>query len=124
MKKHFTLALCLISLWLFSSTINAQTPPTELKYGKYSCSASKFNGSYIEYTPKGSFILTKNGSYSYLGFEKPSQGKFTVDKKGDIIFSGGYLDKGKAEKIDRPNKYFLVFPNIPENRWTCTYIEN
>ncbi|MBH8557858.1 hypothetical protein [Hymenobacter negativus] len=93
---------------------------SELKYGKYGCTASKYRGGFYEYTPRGSFTINKNGTYTYQGFEKPSAGKFSVDKTGNLLFSGGYLDKGKAEKIDRPNKFFLVFPTNPDNRWTCS----
>ena len=93
------------------------------KYGKYGCTASKYrNGSY-EYIPRGSFTITAEGKYVYKGFEKPSNGTYSVDAKGDLLFKGGYFDGGKAEKIDRPNKFFLVFPSIPDNRWTCGWIE-
>lgn len=92
-------------------------------YGKYSCTATKYsNGSY-EFIPRGSFVLEKSGKYTYRGFEKPSTGTFTVDAKGNLLFKGGYLDGGKAEKIDRPNKYFLVFPTNPDNRWTCSLVK-
>ncbi|HEV7333561.1 MAG TPA: hypothetical protein VGN63_21185 [Flavisolibacter sp.] len=95
-----------------------------IKYGKYGCTASKYqNGSYT-FIPRGSFVLEKNGKYTYNGFEKPSAGTFTVDAEGSLHFKGGYFDGGKAEKIDRPNKYFLVFPANPDNRWTCSLIEN
>ena len=99
----------------------AQNAGTDLKYGKYTCTASKYSNGFYEYIARGSFVLSKNGTYTYFGLQKPSQGKFTVDKKGNILFTGGYLDKGKAEKIDRPDKFFLVFPTIPDNRWTCSW---
>jgi hypothetical protein len=121
MKKRFLLAAALF--FFVSLAIYAQTAPPVVKYGKYACAASKYqNGSY-EYIPRGSFTINKNGTYTYLGFEKPSQGKFSIDKNGNLLFKGGYLDKGKAEKIDRPNKFFLVFPTNPDNRWTCTWVE-
>lgn len=114
----FSMLFCLSTF-----VVSAQDTNWVLKYGKYSCTASKFrNGSY-EYIPRGSFTIDKNGSYSYLGFEKPSTGKFVIDKAGNLLFTGGYLDKGQAEKIDRPNKFFLVFPTNPDNRWTCTCVE-
>lgn len=92
-------------------------------YGKYGCTASKYsNGSY-EFIPRGSFVLEKSGKYTYNGFEKPSTGTFTADAKGNLFFKGGYLDGGKAEKIDRPNKFFLVFPSNPDNRWTASLVE-
>lgn len=88
-------------------------------FGKYTCTASKYrNGSY-EFVPRGSFVITKDGKYTYNGFEKPSKGTFTIDKAGSLFFKGGYLNGGQATKIDRPNKFFLVFPTIPDNRWTC-----
>jgi hypothetical protein len=68
---------------------------------------------------RGSFVITKDAKYTYFGFKTPSTGKFIIDKSGNLIFKGGYLDGGKAEKIDRPNKFFLVFPANPDNRWTC-----
>lgn len=123
--KGISPSMLIISLLFFLSSlvVSAQDTNWELKYGKYSCTASKYrNGSY-EYLPRGSFTIAKNGTYSYLGFEKPSTGKFSVDKVGNLSFSGGYLDKGQAEKIDRPNKFFLVFPTNPDNRWTCTCVE-
>ncbi|WP_018613154.1 hypothetical protein [Segetibacter koreensis] len=123
MKKQFSIVLLAFFISLNPSTISAQTASSSLKYGKYNCTTSKYNGVFYEYAPRGSFTIAKNGSYSYLGFKKSSQGKFTVDKSGNILFFGGYLDKGKAEKIDRPNKFFLVFPTIPDNRWTCSCTE-
>lgn len=111
------------SLLVLAFGVQAQTatPPAPLKYGKYSCTASKYsNGSY-EFIPRGSFIITKDGKYTYQGFKQPSSGTYTVDKKGNLLFKGGYLNGGVAEKIDRPNKFFLVFPANPDNRWTCTW---
>ena len=94
------------------------------KFGKYGCTATKYSGGgYYEYTPKGSFEITDDGHYTYYGFDKPSKGTYIVDEKGNLLFSSGYFDGGKAEKIDRPNKFFLVFPSIPDNRWTCAYID-
>lgn len=120
MKNLRVLVLSLFCICAFGAV--AQNTGMALKYGKYTCTASKYSNGFYEYIPRGSFVLNKNGTYTYLGLEKPSQGKFTVDKKGNILFTGGYLDKGKAEKIDRPDKYFLVFPTIPDNRWTCTWV--
>ena len=94
-----------------------------LGYGKYGCTASKYNGQFYEFIPRGSFTVTRGGKYTYQGFEKPSGGTFTVDDKGNLKFRGGYLDDGVATKIDRPNKFFLVFPTIPDNRWTCSLID-
>ncbi|MEO9209656.1 MAG: hypothetical protein ABI208_01080 [Ginsengibacter sp.] len=125
MKKQISLALTLCSflLFIYSPTINAQKKVEPLKYGKYGCTASKYrNGSY-EYIPRGYFVISKNGTYTYYGFQKPSSGKFTVDAKGDLSFQGGYFDGGKAEKIDRPNKFFIVFPTNPDNRWTAGYVD-
>jgi hypothetical protein len=100
----------------------AATDNAKLVYGKYGCTATEYrNGSY-NYIPRGSFTISKNGKYSYAGFQKPSSGTYTVDKDGNLLFKGGYLDGGKAEKIDRPNKFFLVFPTNPDNRWTATLI--
>lgn len=94
-----------------------------LKLGKYSCTASKYiNGAY-EFKPRGSFILTKENTYSYNGFEKPSKGTYSIDKSGNVLFKGGYFDGGKAEKTDRTNKLLLVFPSNPDNRWTVTLVE-
>lgn len=98
-------------------------PVSKPAYGKYGCTASSYSGGSISYTPRGSFIITAKGTYTYLGFEKPSTGTYTVDKKGNLSFKGGYLNGGNAEKIDRPNKFFVVFPGIPDNRWTCGLVE-
>jgi hypothetical protein len=124
MTKRYLFALMTILLSCnIPSGLFAQKNIDALKYGKYNCTASKYvNGSY-EFIPRGSFTINKNGTYTYQGFAKPSAGKFSVDKNGNLLFSGGYLDKGKAEKIDRPNKFFLVFPTNPDNRWTCSWVE-
>ncbi|GAB3868983.1 hypothetical protein GCM10028824_15200 [Hymenobacter segetis] len=125
MKKGFLItAVSCALLALTSVELLAQAAPkAKLKYGKYSCTASKYRGVVTEYIPRGSFTISTDGTYFYSGFEKPSKGKFIVDKDGNLLFTGGYFDKGKAEKIDRPDKYFLVFPTNPDNRWTCTYAE-
>ncbi|HXG82460.1 MAG TPA: hypothetical protein VNI84_00405, partial [Pyrinomonadaceae bacterium] len=93
-------------------------------FGKYGCTASKYrNGSY-EYVPRGSFVIFADGKYTYNGFEEPSKGTFTVAETGAINFKGGYLNGGEATPIDRPNKFFLVFPTIPDNRWTCGLVDD
>lgn len=91
--------------------------------GKYGCTSSRYQSGGVEYTPRGAFVVTRDGRYSYLGFNKPSSGKFTVDSEGNLFFSGGYLNAGKAEKIDRPNKFFLTFPANTDRRWTCGLAE-
>lgn len=122
MRQSTFLLLCGL---LLSSAVMAQgkTPAAgSLPYGKYGCTASKYrNGSY-EFIPRGSVTITPKGQYTYRGFEKPSTGTFTMDKEGSLLFKGGYLHGGKAEKIDRPNKFFLVFPANPDHRWTCTLV--
>ena len=107
-----------------ASFIAANVPDSLLpKFGKYGCTSTKYKGGFYEYTERGTFEITKDGHYTYHGFDKPSEGTYTVDEKGNLLFSSGYFDGGKAEKIDRPNKFFLVFPTIPGNRWTCGYID-
>lgn len=98
--------------------------PSDLKFGKYGCTASKYSNGSIEYIPRGSFTISPDGTYKYFGFMEPRSGTFTIDKDGNLFFKGGYFDGGKAEKIDRPNKFFLVFPTIPDNRWTCGWISD
>lgn len=108
----------------YAGKMPVQEPLTaKLVIGKYGCTATQYvNGSY-EYLTRGSFLITRNGRYTYNGFKKPSTGTYTSDKLGNLFFKGGYLDGGKAEKIDRPNKFFLVFPANPDHRWTCGLIE-
>ena len=98
----------------------SEVPKTvNLVFGKYGCTASKFSNGTVEYLPRGFFTISQSGLYSYSGFENPSNGNFSIDKDGNLHFQGGYLDGGTAGKTDRPNKYFLVFPTIPDNRWSC-----
>ena len=121
--SFFVLFFCApLALSAQNDNVVQAAAPNALKYGKYGCTASKYrNGSY-EFIPRGSFTITKDGKYTYYGFEKPSSGTFVVDKQGNLLFKGGYFNGGKADKIDRPNKFFLVFPTIPDNRWTCTLV--
>lgn len=116
-------SMLLVSASLVSAPAAAQAAAGKLVHGKYGCTASKYRGGSYEYIPRGFFTVTKDGKYAYEGFEKPSKGSFTVSAQGNLAFKGGYLDGGQAEKIDRPNKFFLVFPSIPDNRWTCGLVE-
>ena len=122
--KHKYLRLGAIALLVFfGNMVKSQSNNGAPKMGKYGCTAAKYSGGSYQYIPKGSFTLKKDGTYTYFGFEKPSNGKFTVDEKGNLHFKGGYLNDGTAEKIDRPNKFFLVFPTIPDHRWTCGLVQ-
>jgi hypothetical protein len=124
MRNRFHLATFIGLLFFITATsANAQQKAQPLKYGKYVCTASKYTNGFYEYIPRGSFMITKAGTYTYSGFEKKSSGKFSIDAKGNLIFKGGYLDNGKAEKMDRPDKFYLVFPTNPDNRWTATFVE-
>ncbi|WP_026762950.1 hypothetical protein [Sediminibacterium salmoneum] len=120
MRNQFRFLAITFCFTLLTISLQAQNKEPNLKFGKYGCTATKYINGFYQYSPKGSFIINKNGSYTYLGFEKPSTGKFTVDEKGNLQFKGGYFDGGKAEKIDTSNRFFLVFPSNPDNRWTCS----
>ncbi len=102
------------------NTAAAQKEISNVVFGKYNCTATKYQNGNYEFIPRGSFLLSKNGSYQYNGFEKPSIGTYAVNEKGDLLFKGGYFDGGKAEKTDRQNRFLLVFPSNPDNRWTCS----
>jgi hypothetical protein len=101
----------------------AQDATSSLAVGKYGCTSSSYNSSsgFYESTPRGSVVLSADGSYRYLGLETPSPGRYLYHStSGKITFQGGYLDQGEATPMDdRPNRYFLVFPTIPGGRWTC-----
>ena len=101
----------------------SKTGASIVKYGKYSCTAMKYINGQYEYLAKGSFVLSKDGSYTYYGFEKPSIGKFKVDASGVISFSGGYFKGGEATPMEgQDNRYYVVFPTIPDGRWTCSWV--
>lgn len=117
------LLVLLFPLFTNAQTGNGKKADNKPVYGKYGCTASHWHNGDVEYTPKGSFVISPNGKYTYYGFEKSSTGTFTVDKEGSLLFSGGYFNGGKAEKVNRPNKFFLTFPGIPDNRWTCGLIK-
>lgn len=124
MGNRFYLATFIGLLFFITATsANAQQKAQSLKYGKYVCTATKYTNGFYEYIPRGSFMITKAGTYTYSGFEKKSSGKFSIDAKGNLLFKGGYLDSGKAEKMDRPDKFYVVFPTNPDNRWTATFVE-
>lgn len=121
MKKYLLALLLFIACTILIAANSIQTP--SVKYGKYSCTASKYrNGSY-EFVGRGSITLAPNKNYSYSGFEKPSSGSFTIDKSGTLFFKGGFLNGGKAERIGTEHRYYLVFPSNPDNRWTCSLIK-
>ncbi|HEY8398360.1 MAG TPA: hypothetical protein VIK80_10485 [Flavihumibacter sp.] len=120
MRIKLFAALKALPVLIVPALLYAQAKPAKVKYGKYGCTASKYRNGSFEFLPRGSFQLSKDGKYSYSGFEKPSTGKFTVDADGNLLFKGGYLDGGKAEKTDQPNRYLVVFPANPDNRWTCS----
>ena len=88
--------------------------------GKYTCFSSAYNSrsGMWEYTNRGWLIIRADGSFEYLGYKEPVRGRFTTGANGVLSFKGGYLDGGKATPITRPNKFYLVFPNIIGNRWT------
>lgn len=126
-KWTFFIAVCfMVFVVPFSSSAQKKAENNlnwALVYGKYGCTASSYKNGSVEYAPKGSFTIEKNGHYTYYGFEKPSTGTFTIDKGGNLLFKGGYFDGGKAEKIDRPNKFFLSFPANSDHRWTCSLVK-
>ncbi|WP_410221748.1 hypothetical protein [Pedobacter sp.] len=123
MKKSINAFLLFFTFTSLMMDVKAQTTSNDLKYGKYGCTVSKYVGGTYQYTPKGSFTINKDGTYFYEGFKQKSKGTFKVDKDGNLLFTGGYFNGGKAEKIDRPNKFFLTFPAIPDYRWTCGYVD-
>ena len=93
--------------------------------GKYGCSSSSglaSSGTY-QIQPRGSVQLSAGGKYVYSGYEKPSAGSFKTGAQGVLHFSGGAFDGGTATPIDRPNKFFMVYPTIPGNRWTCSLVD-
>lgn len=59
-------------LALFSLVANAQDNSVAPKYGKYNCTASKYSGGFYSYTPRGSFIITKDGKYTYKVLKSPA----------------------------------------------------
>lgn len=106
-----------------SPSTESKTGTPKIKYGKYGCTATKYVNRFYEYRPKGSFVLAKNGTYTYYGFEKPCTGTFNVNASGAISFEGGYFNGGEATPMeDRENRYYVGFPAIPDNRWTCSRV--
>lgn len=98
----------------------AATPAVARVAGRYGCTASRATADGIEYQMKGSITLAADGAYTYQGFEQPSAGRFQADSGGVLYFAGGFLDGGEATPVeDRPGKFFVVAPGIPEHRWTC-----
>ncbi|WP_207428806.1 hypothetical protein [Pedobacter sp. SYSU D00535] len=101
----------------------AASAQASVRFGKYGCTASKYSDGSYTYIPKGSFQLNKNGTYAYNGFSKASTGTFSVDASGVISFRQGYFNGGQATPIQGyDNRYYLVFPTIPDGRWTCSLI--
>lgn len=90
--------------------------------GRYACTESRYNSStsMYEYDARGAFTISADGRYSYLGFARPSAGRYSVDGgSGRVKFTGGHLGGGEATPIDgRPGRYYLTAP-ATGSRWTC-----
>lgn len=90
--------------------------------GRYACTESRYDSatSMYEYDARGAFTLSADGRYSYLGFARPSAGRYSVDGgSGKVKFAGGHLDGGEATPIEgRPGRYYLTAP-ATGSRWTC-----
>lgn len=91
--------------------------------GKYLCSASRYDAASgtHRWNPKGSFMLFPDGRYHYLGFAKPSPGRYRTDPATRVVtFTGGHLNGGEATPmVQRPGRIYLTAPGI-EERWSCT----
>ena len=122
----------LFMLCVLQATATAQSSVKGLAagkwmYGKYGCTSSSgsvSNGTY-SIQPRGSYVITANGQYTYHGYEKPSSGTFTVDAKGVLHFKDGAFNGGEATPLGEgyPNQLFLVYPAIPGHRWKCKWVE-
>lgn len=99
MKNQFRFLAVTIGFTLLTFSIQAQNKETNLKFGKYGCTATKYINGFYQYSPKGAFTINKNGSYTYLGFEKPSTGKFSVDEKGTFNLKVVILTVVKQKKL-------------------------
>ncbi|HLO39150.1 MAG TPA: hypothetical protein VK173_11690, partial [Lacibacter sp.] len=68
MKHKSTLVLILVFLSLPLLTLaqnkTANKVQINLVYGKYGCTASKYRNGSVEYIPRGSFTISKNGQYT------------------------------------------------------------
>lgn len=112
-------------------TSGPAVPPTApgetgggLSAGKYGCTSSVYSGGSYEFQPRGSIVLAADGTYQYLGFEQPSPGRYRFNAEGKFSFEGGYLNGGEATPFeDRPGRFALVAPELPEHRWTCGMVD-
>lgn len=84
-----------------------------LIFGKYGCTASEYKGGEVKYLVRGSFTISKDGRYTYYGFKNPSNGTFTVDKKGSLHFKGAILMAEQRRKLIDPTNFSWYFPEIP-----------
>jgi hypothetical protein len=79
-------------------------------YGKYGCTSSRYSGGQVQYTPKGSFVIKANGTYTYYGFKEPSNGKFTVDKAATCFLQADILMAAKPKRLIGQTNFFSPFP--------------
>lgn len=105
---------------------NQKNTSNKLAYGKYGCistTGSAARGNY-QIHPRGSFVITAGGKYTYYGYENPSPGTFKADDKGVLQFKGGAFDGGEATPLGEgyENQFFLVYPTITDNRWKCKLV--
>lgn len=61
-----------------------------------------------------------DGRYQYLGFARPSAGRYQIDgATGRVSFAAGYLRGGEATPMaGQPGRFYLTAPAIG-SRWTC-----
>lgn len=114
------------------STGRAQVPAqgansSQITYGKYGCTSTSGSAAQGTYSiqPRGSYVITANGRYTYHGYEKPSSGSFTLNAQGVIHFKDGAFNGGEATPLGNgyPHQFFLVYPGMPGNRWKCKLVE-
>lgn len=105
-----------------SSSVTAAATSSVVPAGKYGCTASHFDarsGTY-EYRPKGSIVLSADGTYTYLGFAQPSSGRWSAGTKTKkLSFAGGYLNGGEGTPIEGRTGQMLVVAPAIDGRWKC-----
>jgi hypothetical protein len=98
-------------------------PSAPIGAGKWGCTESFYRvvRATFEFEPRGSFTLASDGTYEYPGMK--SRGRWRWDAATSaVLFTGGFLDRARAVRLEDSPKIRLELPTEDPQRprkWSC-----